>query len=50
MSQNIRASEQSNWRCELFGTGPNGVIIRLGKGEPVPNAFWRLMQFLILGN
>ncbi len=41
--------EQSDWECELFGMGPQGVVFRPNKGCE-PNWFWRLMQQLILGN
>lgn len=41
--------EPSGWKCEMFGTGENGMVFFPSKGS-VPNAFWRLMQYLILGN
>jgi hypothetical protein len=39
----------TEWECELFGTGPIGIILT-PKEDRVPNWFWRQMQFLILGN
>jgi hypothetical protein len=44
----IKQPERAEWECELFGTGRSIVFIP-EKGK-VPNCFWRLMQFLILGN
>lgn len=41
--------ENSPWRCYLFGRGPGGFCYIPLKGQE-PNAFWRLMQFLILGH
>ena len=32
--------EHSEWRCELFGAGPNGILLRPLKGHE-PNWFWR---------
>lgn len=36
------------WECELFGCG-ECIVISREKGKQ-PNWFWRLMQYLILGN
>lgn len=44
----IEPPELSDWECELFGTGRKMVLVPL-KGKE-PNSFWRLMQYLILGN
>ena len=41
--------EPSEWKVELFGMGENGITFFPLKGS-VPNAFWRFMQYLILGN
>ena len=45
----IEPPKLSSWRCELFGTGPNGVVFRPVEGKE-PNWFWRLMQWLCFGN
>lgn len=47
-SYSIYTPEQSGWKCELFG-GNGGFVWYPAKGQ-VPNAFWRLMQFLAFGN
>jgi hypothetical protein len=39
----------SGWKVELFGMGPMGIILSPTE-DGVPNAFWRFMQRLILGN
>jgi hypothetical protein len=39
----------SDWKCELFGCGKNGITWRPNKGQ-VPNFFWRWMQYLFFGN
>ncbi|GAG85679.1 unnamed protein product [marine sediment metagenome] len=41
--------ELSDWHCELFGSGPYGMIFCPPKGKE-PNRFWRLMQYLCFGN
>ncbi len=41
--------ESSDWQCELFGMGPSGIVFNPRKGQE-PNAFWRLMQYLVFGN
>lgn len=45
----IEMPAMSEWQCELFGGGPLGIVWRPAKGD-VPNAFWRLMQYLVFGN
>ncbi len=45
----LELPEQSEWSCELFGMGPKGFVFTPQKGCE-PNRFWRLMQWLILGN
>lgn len=52
-NQNIfiaKPFEPSGWRCELFGMGPTGIVWTPSVHTPIPNWFWRKMQFLILGN
>ena len=39
----------SGWRCKLFGSDASGITWCPNEGE-VPNAFWRVMQFLAFGN
>ena len=34
--------EQSEWSCQLFGSGPGGMVWRPAKGRH-PNAFQRWM-------
>lgn len=41
--------EMSDWKCELFGMGPRGIVFMPLKGKE-PNWFWRWMQYIILGN
>ena len=41
--------KQSKWRCEMYGLGPTGVVLRPSEGNE-PNWFWRLMQRLLLGH
>jgi hypothetical protein len=43
------APEYSDWECQLFGTGENGIVYRPLKGKE-PNWFWRWMQYLLFGN
>lgn len=38
--------EKPKWRCELFGLG-NHFILNTTKR---PNWFWRMMQYLLVGN
>jgi len=38
-----------DWKCELFGTGSMGLCLVPSK-DKMPNRFWMLMQYLILGN
>jgi len=45
----ISAPELSEWRCELFGTGPHGMTLTPNKGNE-PCWFWRWMQRLCFGN
>ncbi len=40
--------DQSDWECELFGTGQSLVFIPSRGNEP--NWFWRWTQRIILGN
>lgn len=40
--------KQSDWQCEMFGTG-KALVLHPKEGY-VPNWFWRTMQFLLLGN
>lgn len=37
-----------DWKCQLFGM-QDGLVLTPPKGK-IPNAFWRLMQYLIIGN
>ena len=39
----------SRWRCEMYGLGPTGVILRPAEGNE-PNWFWRIMQRVLLGH
>jgi len=39
----------SDWRCELFGLGPRGIVVKVEKGR-VPCLFWRWVQCLCFGN
>ena len=48
-SLRIQIPEASDWQCEMFGTGPTGMILRPRKGSE-PNFFWRWMQYLCFGN
>ena len=46
----FKEPELSEWTCHLFGAeNYNGLTWRPFKGKE-PNAFWRLMQFLVFGN
>ena len=36
------------WECKLFGC-EEGIVLWRFEGEQ-PNAFWRLMQYLLIGN
>ncbi len=44
----IQRAEPSGWRCEMFGMGQSMVLFP--KRGNVPNAFWRWMQRICLGN
>lgn len=45
----LAIEEPSDWQCHLSGRpGQSGLVFRPAKGAE-PNAFWRLMQFLVLG-
>lgn len=46
----IYIPELSNWECCLFGGSFNDGIHWVPIKGKVPNWFWRLMQYLILGN
>lgn len=42
--------KQSGWVCYLLGKPGGTVTVQWSAVEgTVPNAFWRLMQFLVLG-
>ena len=45
----LESPESSDWECELFGTGPEGLILIPSKGDE-PNFFWRFMQYICFGN
>lgn len=47
--EGIKLPELSDYECELFGFGREGIILRPTKNN-IPNFFWRTMQYLILGN
>ena len=49
LHQDWISSPKSNWEVTLFGTANsyNHIIMETDKA---PNWFWRLMQYLILGN
>lgn len=47
---NIRDMKQANWRVELFGLGPHGIIVRPDSSAKYPNWFWRKMQYIFFGN
>ena len=36
------------WKCELFGCGDAVTLGRKSGGQP--NWFWRIMQYLLIGN
>ena len=38
-----------DWECEMYGTG-RGMIYNPGKDKPIPNWFWRKMQYICFGN
>ncbi len=47
----IKMPSEPNWRLEMFGMGPNGYTLNIHEGTiPVPNFFWRWMQYILLGN
>jgi len=39
----------SEWKCELFGTGPTGIVFTPSEGNE-PCWFWRWMQYICFGN
>jgi hypothetical protein len=42
--------KDSGWRCYIVGKpGQSGCLVLHATEGTVPNAFWRLMQFLVLG-
>ena len=41
--------EYSDWECHLFGSDGTGITWKPVVGH-VPCRFWRVMQYLILGN
>ena len=45
----MKLPEYSNWECELFGFSQAGITFKPLKGQE-PNWFWRLMQYLLVGN
>lgn len=45
----LSGPELSDWKCEVFGMGPNGIVWTPLKGQE-PNWFWRRMQYLAFGN
>jgi hypothetical protein len=45
----IEVPPLSDWECELFGMGTNGIKVIPSVGN-VPNWFWRWCQFLVFGN
>ena len=47
-SYSVNWPEQSDWECELFGTG-RSLVLRPNK-DKVPNWFWRQMQYICFGN
>ena len=46
----IETMENSDWRVELFGMGEYGIVIHPAKQSPIPNFFWRWMQYICFGN
>jgi hypothetical protein len=46
---NIYTEPEYVYECELFGMNRLVFSIKTTK-ENTPNAFWRLMQYLIVGN
>jgi hypothetical protein len=47
--ETIEIPQLSDWECELFGMGTNGIKVIPAVGN-VPNWFWRWCQFLVFGN
>ncbi len=45
----LELPKYSKWHCEMFGTGPTGMVLRPEEGKE-PNFFWRWMQYIIFGN
>jgi len=52
-AENLRvfeAPKASGWECYLVGKpGDFGCLVLQAAEGTVPNAFWRMMQFLVLG-
>ena len=46
--ETVSISYPSEWYCELFGLG-QGMVLNPGTVN-IPNRFWRVMQYLVLGN
>ena len=44
----IRIPKQSDWHCEMFGTG-DGIVYTPPQGQE-PNWFWRWTQYLVFGH
>jgi len=49
LTEEYKWPEYSEWQCQLFGSGINGIVFRPHKGHH-PNWFWRKMQYLCFGN
>ena len=49
ISIDLIVPEYSDWECHLLGGGVNDITWTPQKGKE-PNWFWRIMQYLILGN
>jgi len=45
----IEQPKESDWECEMFGGGPNGIVWNPIQ-DHVPNFFWRWMQYICFGN
>ena len=48
LPSSLQVPEQSDWECEMYGTG-RCMVYRPTKGNE-PNWFWRKMQYLCFGN
>ncbi len=44
----LYSKKNSEWSCQLFGTG-DALVLTPRKGKE-PNWFWRKMQYLCFGN